>query len=189
MIKTSKRGSKSKQRSTVRSDIIVSSKENEVEVVERYDIDLKREKALTILENDKSGNPFEETEEANSVHMYYPAEHVNKGSKTHSLSGSMHSKREKIKTSFPKISSKRGSSQNSNNEEDFDNSKTFKLTKEQRNLVNNSRAKPNEFGNSRRKMGSYDINATKSMDRELKKQKIEGPSKDTIMTVNEAAYS
>ena len=37
--------------------------------------------------------------------------------------------------------------------------------------------------------GSYDLNVIKTMDRELKKQKIDGDNKDTIMTVNDAAYS
>ena len=186
--KISKNGSKSKRRSTIKSDQVLSSKNNTGEVLERYDVDMKREKALTILENPKSGNPFEETEEANSVNMYYPVEGGQNGSNSHSLKGSIKAKRDKLKSSLPIINHNRSNSQTSNNGE-ADNSGTFKLSKEKREILNKSRTKQNEFTASRRKMGSYDLNANKTMDRELKKQKIEGDNKDTIMTVNDAAYS
>ena len=188
--KISKHGSKSKskRRSTIKSGQVLSSKNNTGEVLERYNVDMKREKALTILENPKSGNPFEDTEEANSVNMYYPIKDGHNGSNSQSLKGSIKVKRDKLKSTLPIIGHNRSNSQVRNNSKN-DNAETFKLSNKKREILNKSRTKQNEFSASRRKMGSYDLNANKTMDRELKKQKIEGDNKDTIMTVNDAAHS
>ena len=152
--KMSKHGSKSKskRRSTIKSDQVLSSKNNTGETLERYDVDMKREKALTILENPKSGNPFEDTEQANSVNMYYPIEDGHNGSNSQSLKGSIKVKRDKLKSTLPIIGHNTSNSQVRNNSKN-DNAKTFKLSNKKREILNKSRTKQNEFSASRRKMG------------------------------------
>jgi hypothetical protein len=119
--------------------------------------------------------------------MYYPSER--KDSSTHSLNNSLRSKKDKAKISFPKIQSNRGSSLNSSHQ-DLDNENTLKLTHEQRDLLNKSRTQQQNQMSAHRQMASYDLKATRSIDREIKKGKIEGPNNaDTIMTMDEAVYS
>ena len=153
-----------------------------------------REKAIGVLENQHSGNPFEETEEANSVNMYYP-DGDQARSHSNSLNQSIRSKQEKVKSSFPDIKKGDGiiPNQGKISDDGSINARTVKRHKNSsKNQSDKSRSKNSDMGSSlaskSKQMASYDVGPSKSLDRNLvNSNQKEG--KYTIMTANETSYN
>lgn len=154
----------------------------------------EREKAMGVLENQYSGNPFEDTEEANSLNMYYP-EGDPVRSHSNSLNQSIRSKQEIAKSSFPDIrkNDSVGAILANNNDNGSNEVRTIKRNKNSSKMQSEkSRSKNSDMGSSvaskSKQMASYDVVPSKSLDRNLENLNHKD-MKNTIMTVNEASYN
>ena len=137
----------------------------------------KREKAMAILENQQSGNPFE-NRELPEENMYY---HDGADSKPNSksLSSSMNAKKKMVKSSFPDI--KNNESSNSNFKRHYNSSKKLSMRSSHNGSEDGRSSKNSTVRSKSKQMASFDAVAAKSVDR--LSRKIEHP-KHTIMTAN-----
>lgn len=153
--------------------------------------DYKRDKILGILEDQQSGNPFENRDDPYE-NMYY----AESDSKPHSnsLNQSIRSKKEKIKSTFPDVLKKDVSSKRSHD----GNSSTLRRHKNvSRKLSmkssNNSEDRESyrkelnsSFQSKSKQMASFDAGPSKMIDRNFAKSSND--PKNTIMTAHHPAY-
>lgn len=151
----------------------------------------KREKILGILEDQQSGNPFENRDDPYE-NIYY-AESDSKPN-SNSLSQSIRSKKDKIKSNFPDVLKKDISSKRSHN----GNLSTLRKNKNSSRKLsmkssNNSEDRESyrkelnsSFQSKSKQMASFDVGPNKMIDRTFAKSSND--PKDTIMTAHHPAY-
>lgn len=181
----------SKRRILTKSDRLQEIRNKTEQILDSRKIVNEREKAIGVLENQHSGNPFENTEEANSVNMYYPDGDPVR-SNTNSLNQSIRSKQEIVKSSFPDIrkNDSVGAILAKNSDDGSNGTRTIKRNNKNSSKMKSekSRSKNSDMGSSvaskSKELGSYDLGPSKSLDRNLGNYN-QNDMKYTMMTVNE----